>query len=482
MKNIIEKNKILFVTIAIVLVCGACLTAVLISQIGIALAAENIQTAEAEAAEAVEEPATDPSPEEAEPPTVNSTLNANALSSLVRHKEMRRGFVIPSLDEMINEADTWTEVEPANYQALKEKALPIAAGFAKAFFNYDMADSAQYFFYYTDTSGHRGDFIKINTTDEAVVCVLAADTLELIEIDYNFLLDSEQAAGNFDFDKIPDSDRAIAKSIAAVFDTSVSDMHPTGGGGGHGIWVNTYGLKMGNGKLLRFAVMNGTLYAIGVYPSEASMNEFVYFDADVQRVSSGIVKPAAPQDFKKGEPGSDDMTQEEAQTIYQTFLSLANGDGQYAKPQMTFYIDHSGVRENYWQLKGDKLSMDISSKSKWIISLTCDELWSPAFDLTQIAYDNMGGKEYADYVANIMSGIYGDGFKNTSSNAVYDLHYCTEDALMTDGSLYEFMFKDGKLQEVMFFANEYIFRYGQNGWKADNEYINTTTGEKFIPR
>lgn len=480
MKNILKKNKVLFLAVAIVLVCGVCLAAVLISQTGVAMAAEDIQTAQAEAAEAavVEELAAEPTPDTS---AANTTLSADVLSRLVWQKEMRRDFVIPSLDEIINEADTWTVIEPDNYEALKEKALPIAAGFANAFFDYDMTDSAPSFLYYTDTSGHRSDFIQIYTTDEAVICTLAADTLDLIEIDYYFLLDSAQTKDDFDFNKISDSNRAFADSIAAVFDTSVSDMHPTGGGGGHGIWVNTYGLKMGNGKFLRFAVMNGTLYAIGVYPSEASMNEGVYFDADVQRDSS-IVKPASPQDFRKGEPGNDDMTQVEAHIIYQNFLSLANGDGQYAKPQMTFYIDHSGVRENYWQMKGNKLSMDISSKSKWIISLTCDNLWNPGLDLTKIDYDGMGGREYTSYVANIMGNIYGDDFNYVGLNAVYDGHYCTIDAYMTDGSLYEFMFADGKLQEVMFFANENIFRSGQRGWKANNEYINITTGETFIPK
>ncbi len=80
-----------------------------------------------------------------------------------------------------------------------------------------------------------------------------------------------------------------------------------------------------------------------------------------------------------------------------------------------------------------------------------------------------------------MKDLYGNGFKNASNNAVYDYHFCTEDAWMTDGSVYEFMFEDGKLQQVFFFADEKCFMSSLSGWKADHEYINSATGETFIP-
>ena len=164
-----------------------------------------------------------------------------------------------------------------------------------------------------------------------------------------------------------------------------------------------------------------------------------------------------------------------------SFLTLANGDGEYDEPRMTFYIDNSGTRENYWHMEGKKLTMDLSSKSKWIVSLTCDNLWNASYDLTKVEYESMGGKEYEDYVRNIMSDIYGTGLKDVSNNAVYDYHYCTEDAWMTDGSVYEFLFEDGKLQQVFFCADEECFRAGLYGWRADNEYVNSATGETFVP-
>ncbi len=488
MRNFIKKNKILLIAAAIVLAGGICLAVVLVSQAHSAMAADKIQTAEAEAAQTVEiaESADKPTPEETagpQPTPTKSTLSAEALSIVVGRKEMRRDNVIPGIDNGgIKKADTWKNIEPNDFDALKKKALPKASEYAKAFFDYDIANDLVDYLYYTDASGHRGDFIRVFTTDEAIICTLAADTLDLIAIDYYFIPAGEQAQRDIDdYKNVPDSDREIADNIAAVFNTTVADIRYTGGGGGSGIWRNDYALEMKNGKLARFAVMNGTLYAVGVCPSKASLQEGVYFDADVQRDPS-IVKLASEQDFNKGEPRQGDMTREQALDIYQRFLTLANGEGQYKEPKMTFYIDNSGVRENYWQLSSKQLSMDIASKSKWIISLSCGNLNNPELDLTKIEYGDMGGDEYTDYVANIMGNIYGDGFNYVSVNAVYDDHFCTIDAFMHDGSIYEFMFEDGKLQQVMFFASEECFRGSQTGWIADHQYINTVTGEAFIPQ
>lgn len=484
MKNLIKKNKVLFLAAAVILVCGACLAAVLTSQAHSAMAAEQILTAAAETAvtPAPTEPAAQPPAEATAAPqatAANTALNAKALSHLVWLKEIRRDYIIPSLDNtVINEADTWKAIEPNDYEAIKGKALLKAASLAKAFFGYDMADDNVRFQYYTDTSGHRGDIIKIDTKEEAVVCVLAADTMNLIEIDHYFIPDDPKSEDNYDI--VSDSDREIADKIAAVFDTAVSDMRPSGGGGGTGIWTKTYALKLKSGELTQFTVMNGRLYAIGVYPSEAAMQECAYFDADVQWQPS-LVKLACPRNFKKGKPGVGDMTQEDALKFYMSFMTLANTDGEYDNPKMTFYIDHSGKRENYWHIDGKRMTMEVASVSKRIISLTCDNLWNPNYDLTKVEYASMGGKEYETYVKNIMNDLYKTGLKNVSNNAVYDYHFCTMDAWMTDGSVYEFMFEDGKLKQVYFFADEKCFRVGLSGWKADNEYINSATGETFIP-
>jgi hypothetical protein len=489
MMNMVKKNKILFIVAAIVLLGGVCLAVVLISHADVALAAQQIKTAEAEAAEsaAVSDTVT-PTPQPAaasaapQATAVDTALNAEALGALVQLKEIRRDYIIPSLDNsVINEADTWKAIEPDNIAELKDRAYSKAADLAMQFFNCEITDTNLSVEYYTDTSKNRDDFIKVSTSDEKIVCVLNAAMLELIEIDYYLTPANAQSSEDFDYKNIPDSDRQIAGKAAAALGTTVSDMRPSGGGGGRGIWTKTYDLTTDSGKLAKIAIMNGELYAIGVYPSEASMQECVYFDADVQRDDS-MVELASPQDFKKGEPGAGDMTKDDALKMYMAFLTLANGDGEYDQPKMTFYIDKSGARENYWHMESKKLTMDVASKSKWIISLTCDNLWNASYDLTKVEYASMGGKEYEVYVKNIMSDIYGTGLKEVSANAVYDDHYCTEDAWMADGSVYEFMFEDGKLQQVWFYSSEDCFRGSLSGWKADNEYVNSTTGETFIPQ
>jgi len=489
MMKMFKKNKILFIVAAIVLFGGASLAVVLISNADVAMAAQQIKTVAAEASESAAADVVTPTPQpvavSATPAshenTVDTALSADALSHLVQSKEMRRDYVIPSLDNtVVNQADTWKISEPANFDALKPKALSKATDFAKSLFGYDIKNNVVAFRYFTDTSGNRGDFIRVYTTDEAVVCTLTVDTLDLINIDYYFIPAKEQTATDFDYKTTSDSDRQIADKVAAVFGTKVSKTNPAGGGGGKGIWTKVYNLALENGKLVKFAVMNGELYAVGVYPSQACMVESAYFDADVQWQPS-IVKPASEQSFKKGEQDAGDMTKDDALKFYMSFMILANGDGEYDQPKMTFYIDKSGVRENYWHMESKKLTMDLSSKSKWIVSLTCGDLVNSGYDLTKVNYDSMGGKEYENYVGNIMSGLYGNGLKEVKNNAVYDDHYCTEDAWMTDGSVYEFMFKDGKLQQVFYYANEECFKAGLANWKADNEYINSTTGETFIP-
>lgn len=488
MKNIIKKNRLLFLVVAIVLLSGAGLAAALVRQVHSVMAAEQLVTTEAEAAkvqaaEAANAGQADLSGEAAMPKftEINTTLSADAIRQLVSIKEMRRGYIIPSLGSVVvNQADTWQSIQPPNLAELREQAFLKTAELAKALFDYELTDKAVSFDYYTDTSKHRPDFVRITTSDDTVTCTLSAGTLDLIEIDYFFIPASEQTRDISDSQSISEGDRQQAGTIAALFDSTVAEIAPTGGMGGKELWAQTYALKLANGKLVQFAVMNGTVYAVGVYPSEASMQESVYFDADVQ-IDSSLVRPASERDFRKGEPGADDMGLEEAQGIYGQFFALAGGDGQYDKPKATFYLDHSGKRENYWHMEGKKLTMDLSSKSKWIVSLTCDDLWNPAYDLTGIPYDSMGGKEYAAYVGNIMGGIYGADLENVEVNAVYDYHYCTEYARMADGTVCEFFFKDGKLQEVFFYTDEECWRAGQRGWRADHEYVNAASGETFVP-
>lgn len=459
---------------AVVLLCGCCLTFSLISSADTAQAARQIKTAKTEAAETkaaarMMSASKAPRPSEsAKPSNVSGELSAQGLQTLVFLRETRRETIIPVIDTVvIHDATTWKEIKPED-DSIKAAAYEKSAQTAKYLFGYEMNDDYS-FSYYTDTSKHRPDFVQVKTSDNAIICTLKADTLELINIDYDFIPKGEQT-----------DTQLIADKIAGMFGVNAPHIVSAQGGDGNEVAWNVYS-AIADGRFINLGVVNGELYAVSVYPSEASMREYVYFDADVQ-FDPSIVYLASPRSFTEGEPGEDDMTRDEAQNMYLSFLNLANGDGNYQNPTMTFYIDHSGTREDYWHLKSDILTMDIASESKWIISLTCDRLWNPEHDLTGIEYTSMGGEEYADYVRHVMSNLYGDGLVKVGVNAVYDYHFCTEDAWMADGTVYEFMFADGKLTKVEYYFDKAHFGSVPPCWKADSVYVNSTTGEKFIPQ
>lgn len=478
----VKKNKVLFIVMAAVLILGACLAVVLNSAVNTARAEQQIQTAESEAA--IETALAEETPvETAKPSETSGPFSAEVLQRLVMNKEYRRSYIIPVMDSVVvPEADTWSSIEPEDYFELKAEALSKTMQYAQDFFGFELKDTNINFWYYTDTSGLRSDFVKVATMDDAIVCVMTADTMELINIDYNFIPSQTRPdEGDVEHSIVADEESAIADKIAGVFGTTVEEIK-VGGGGSYKQEYRTksFNVIMNDGKFVRFGLLNGECYSVSVYPTLACMYEYVYFEADIQRDPS-VMQLASPQDFEEGEPASGDMTEGEALEMYMSFLNLANGTGDYDEPSMTFYIDNSRARENYWYMEGEKLTMDVASKSRFIVHLTCNGLWNPEYDLTKIGYGGMGGSEYVEYIENIMGSIFGDDFLRVEPNAVYDGHYCTEIAFMADNSAYEFMFEDGKLLLISY-TFDFAYFMDATGWEADNVYVNSTTGEEYIPQ
>lgn len=270
--------KILFIVLAVVLIGAAGLVIALATRMAEATAPRDIKTAVSESGVQV-------SPEMT---TTDSPISAAELQKLIEDREVRRSFIIPSIDgTRVIEAKTWENIEPENYMELKGRAVSRTNELARALFGCEIADTTVDFKYYTDTSKKRADFVKVATTDDAIVCVLAADTLELIEIDYYFIpvLIPKQVLY-----LITDKDRQIADKITASFGTNVSDIKLSGGAQ---YATRTFDLTMGNGKLVKFATFNDELYAIGVYPTEACMEEWAYFVADTRAGSTPAPEPEA---------------------------------------------------------------------------------------------------------------------------------------------------------------------------------------------
>ena len=74
-----------------------------------------------------------------------------------------------------------------------------------------------------------------------------------------------------------------------------------------------------------------------------------------------------------------------------------------------------------------------------------------------------------------------ENVKDVDVNAVYDGNYCTIDAYMMDGRMYEFFFAGGKMTQIEHYFQDYYAGFVMAGWEADSLYENTVTGEQFHP-
>lgn len=291
LKKFIFKNKILFIVLAVVLIGAVGVIIALTSSIADATATREIKTA------ASEYDAQASSQESSEATPSATPISAEMLSSLVYWKETRRSSLIPSPDgTVVTTAGEWINLMPQNYLELKGKALNKTIELAKGLFGIDITDKEINFDFFTDASKKRADFVKVTTKDDAIVCVLSADTLDLIDIDYYFTPTNgpSENADNFAYvkrsidlsmtDADTESDLIMANKVATFFGTNVSDIKYAGGIGSYygGIAIKTFDLTMENGKLVKIANMNDELYAVAVYPTKECMAEWAYFEADLQ--------------------------------------------------------------------------------------------------------------------------------------------------------------------------------------------------------
>lgn len=463
----IKENKIVFVAVLLVLIGTLILSLALGCRTKSIIGKQEFVTAEDESnliqQSSLESENTTPEPTIAPIPTPMSAETLAKINTL--NQSRRSATLIPNMGLIGFQCKSWESYFPEESNSATEKAKSAAEAYAKLIFNLDVSGltSTEYF---RDSSGYRPDIVKLSMNAGSIVCTLKVEDYSLVNIDYSIIPQGE-----------PKEAAQIANELATVLKGEfklLSTMASTNS-------TATYGVELQDGRCFAFCTLYDELCAVSVlYPEQKAMWEMAHFAADIRHTESIIKREGPAADFVEGEPSDDDLSSNEAYGIFRTFIYLASGEIVEPKPQMVFYIDNSGARENYWHIENEQAAMDIASKSRNIIRWTCNEFFNPKQnDLSGIPYEKMGGQEYIDYVTQIAERLFGqDRIVLVSTNAVADSYYCTMFLELTDGTLYEFFFTSGKLTEVQYTFDKSL--YGSvHGWMADNLFQNTITGEYF---
>ena len=488
MKLFWMKNKVLIATLCAVLVLGVFFWGGLRLFEGNQMQDVMVRTAYAEAEAATALPGQMPTPTPA--PT---ELPAELVSEEILGLEWKYKDIFPRITSTYSyQAKTWKEGDTVD-EALTDAARKKAKDVFYHLFNdggdyHDFASATVV--RYVDEAGYRENVLRVTGKDNDFVCVLTEKDLGLL------------IADNAKFPAAASvHEKEDAKEVAEYLGTTLGQGKAGGGGSQDrtGKWVEQFfGFELSDGRWITLSYTMNTLHGIQVHQDKYSMQEGVCFQADI-RISPEVVHLVAPENFVQGDINDiaeGDMTVEQVKRMYRTLLSAANGraadrrdaEGKTLEEldynlndwEITYYLDKSGYRENYYHIhKKELIAIDIAAKSGYIVRAKCDGLYNPddELKLININYDHMGGPEYLAYVRNIAEQTWGkENVKDVDVNAVYDGNYCTIDAYMTDGRWYEFCFTGGRLMEIQHYAT---WRCGIMGWGADALYVNTVTGEEF---
>ena len=413
--------------------------------------------------------------------------------------QQARTFVAPRITDFYNEElGSWqadADADSGQQAAAAEAFLTVANSIFNTSYTADDLSAT----YYADKSGYRSNVWRFDSTDGVLAGALDADTLDFISADCtkepsDTLHESLAGIVNAgETNAIRDSldSMSVASRIADVFGGEVNGLDYRSGSYTnllYGWGINqTFYFALGDGRYCMatiYADENLTPIAVGIYPDADCVFEDVFWRADLQ-YTENVSGQLNPQDFRKGEPGADDMPVEEAYAFYYSLVNAAGGTGgqndEIKEPNATFYVDYSGVRENYWHIEGDYVTFDLTSQTKHMINMEANEKLGYSMELMQISYDDMGGQEYIDATKALFAALYGeDDITDAMVNAVYDYHYCTVDVVMSDDTSYEIMYKDGLIENAQFFAALDEGGWGTDpNWEADWIYVNAETGETF---
>lgn len=482
------KNKVLIAAMCAMLVLGVAFWGGLRFFEGKAMEDAFFRTSFAET-----EATSTPIPGEMPVPTAAPTeLPAELVAEDILNTEWKYKDIFPRITNIYSfQAKTWKEgekVDDALADAARQKTKDI---FFRLFNvggeNHDFATATVT--RYVDESGYRENVLRLTGKGNSFACVLT-------EKDLNLLI-----ADNARFSALATlNPREDAGEVAEYLGTTLGKREKDKGGSTNrnGKLIDQgFSLELSDGRWITLSYTMNTLHGIQVHADEYAMEEAVCFQADIRR-NSKVVHLVAPENFEQGDIhniAEGDMSVDQVTAFYRKFLSAANGRASERRDaegksmeeldynlkdwDITYFLDKSGYRENFYRINNDFVHMDIAAKSGYIVRAECNELYNPddGLKLIDIGYDHMGGPEYEAYMHHVIDMTFGpDSYDSIGVNAVYDGDFCTMDADMKDGCTYEFGFAGGRLMYVEHYLHGLD---GIPGWFADNLYVNTITGEEF---
>jgi len=406
---------------------------------------------------------------------------ADAMHRLSQELENARKTVVPRIEGIeFVERGTWeTMKNPDKVQQLsaEERFLEYVNDiFQKSYTTTDLITT-----YYIDGSGFRSDVWRFDTKDGALSGALEAKTLAFLSADcLNEPADALHASlTNGDELDVSSATERIATILGGQpwsldFRSGYSQANATNG------WMvkRVAFFQLGDGRycaISMFGDANLTPVTVCAYPDEDCGDENVFWHADLVWAESAA-RMLYPQDFRIGEPSDDDMTKEEAVAFFNKLVEISGSqtlstNGANQETITTFMEDHSGVRESYWRIERNGVSLELTSKTGRMLSLTANGSLGTALGLEKIPYEQMGEQEYVDATQKLFTGLFGkEAVENVMTNAVYDFHYCTIDPFMADGTQYEIMYQDGMIVEVTSF-----YKIDPNTWPSVPEWLQEWT-------
>ena len=393
------------------------------------------------------------------------------------------------------ENGSWSKraiVDTADVLAAKSTFL----GYANAIFDTGYANSDVSATYYQDKTGVRADIWRIDSKDGVLCGALNAGSLRLISAQCKTIPLKAQHASivggkTLDEDKqlsLIDTSAAVKKVATALGVTADETNHSNylrtlQTGYGWGV-VDECGFYMDDGTFCSvhlFGDARLTPYTVAIYPDVNCLSSNVYWPADRTGADQSVAFQSQI-DFRVGEPGQDDMQLARAKELFRAFLTAAGEDGGAADPIGTFYVDHSGTRENYWNLRAGSIRINIASESGRMFSISAKDGIGQSLQLPAVSFEDDVEARYVSETTSILESVLGKGaIVKAEFESISDDTNATVSCETADGARYVAFYYDRALVTIGYYrlvGNDPAVVC--ENWNANYQFINIKTGEIII--